>query len=105
MYKYIELGFIKRKDLFSLIGDWLLVVFQVTCHFYFNFLRPYRWVHAEILNVKMKICKSFSLLKHEPRILALKDTLSQRSYMVQRRENLGCASSTSQKIYVTRSPF
>lgn len=40
MYKYIELGFIKRKDLFSLIGDWLLVVFQVTCHFYFNFLRP-----------------------------------------------------------------
>ena len=37
-------------------------------------------MHAEILNVKMKICKSFSLLKHEPRILALEDTLSQRSY-------------------------
>lgn len=105
MYKFTELGFIKKKDLFSLIDDWLLVVFQVTCHFYFNFLRPYRWVHAEILSVKMKICKSLSLLKHEPRILALEDTLSQRSYTLQRRENFCCASSTSQKIYVTRSPF
>lgn len=55
-----------------MIGDWLLVVFQVTYHFYFNFTGPYTsGACTEILNVKMKICKSFSLLKHEPRILAL----------------------------------
>ena len=82
MYKYIKLGFVKRKDSFSLIGDWLLVVFQITCHFCFNFLRPYRWVHTEILNVKMKIYKSFSLLKHVRRILALEDDLIPKEFCI-----------------------
>lgn len=81
MYKYIKLGFVKRKESFSLIGDWLLVVFHITCHFCFNFLRPYHWVHTEILNVKMKIYKSFSLLKHVCRILALEDDLM-REFML-----------------------
>lgn len=72
---YIKLGFMKRKDLFIWVGGQLLVSFQIRRHFYFNFLSPQLWVHTEILNVKVKIYKSFSLLKHVYRMLALENDL------------------------------
>lgn len=64
-----------EKALFSLIGDWLLVFFQISCHFYFSFIRLYQQAHSEILKVKMKIYKSSFLLKLIHIVLDLEDNL------------------------------